>query len=69
MASSKKGSLIVNVSYWVVAALIHPLASLLPTSSGETPKFFELLIPLIFMGLGFGSTVLLSGALGQTKES
>lgn len=68
MASSKKSSLIVNLLYWVVAALLHPLASLLPTSSGEPPKFFELLIPLIFMGLAFGSTVLLSGEFGQTKE-
>ena len=67
MASSKKSSLIVNVLYWVVAALLHPLSRLLPTDSGA-PKIYELLIPLIFIGLAFGSTILLSGALRQKKE-
>ena len=67
MATSKKNALIVNVLYWVVAALIHPLSRLLPTDSGQ-PKIYELLIPLIFIGLAFGSTVLLSAAFGQKNE-
>ena len=45
MPTSKKKVLLVNVLYWVVAALLHPPASLLPTGSGDTPKFFSLLIP------------------------
>ena len=56
MGSSKKSFLVVNVLFWVVAALLHPLASLLPAGSGETPKTFALLIPLAFIGLAFGST-------------
>jgi hypothetical protein len=63
MTSSKRRFLVVNVLYWVVAALVHPLTNLLPTGSGEPPKFLELLIPLVFVGLAFGSTYLMSRAL------
>ena len=49
MNSSNKNLLVVNVLFWVVAALLHPLASLLPTGSGETPKILSLLIPIIRM--------------------
>lgn len=62
MASSKKSYLVVNVLFWVVAALIHPLVGLLPTGSGQPPKIYELLIPMAFAGLAFGSTVLLAKA-------
>ena len=65
MPSSKKKVLVVNVLYWVVAALLHPLASLWPTGSGETPKFFSLLIPILFLGLAFGSTAMMARALAK----
>ena len=68
MADPKKNVLIVNVLYWVVAALLHPLASLLPTGSGETPKIFSLLIPLIFAMLAFGSTSMIARAIGNQRE-
>ena len=63
MSASKKNVLVVNVLYWVVAALLHPLASLLPAGSGETPKVYSLPIPIIFVGLGFGSTAMMARAL------
>ena len=65
MAASRKNVLVVNVLYWVVAALLHPLASLLPTGSGETPKVFSLLIPILFLGLAFGSTAMVARALAE----
>ena len=68
MSASKKNVLVVNVLFWVVAALLHPLASLLPTGSGETPKVFSLLIPILFVLLAFGSTAMVARALGQQKD-
>jgi hypothetical protein len=65
MGSSKTGYLVVNVLFWVVAALLHPLSSLLPTGSGETPKIFSLLIPLAFIGLAYGSTTLVWRAMSS----
>jgi len=72
MGSGKQSVLVVNVLFWVVAALLHPLAGLLPTASGEPPKIFSLLIPLAFLGLAYGSTVLMCRAMatnGTTKQA
>jgi hypothetical protein len=67
MDSSKKNALMVNVLYWVVAALLHPVASLLTSGSGEPPKVFSLLIPLMFVGLAWGSTAMMARAIGRQK--
>ena len=67
MAKSQKNVLTVNVLFWVVAAMLHPLASLLPTGSGEMPKVLSLLIPLAFLGLAFGSTTMMSLDLDQQQ--
>jgi hypothetical protein len=72
MGSGKKSVLVVNVLFWVVAALLHPLARLLPTNSGEPPKIYSLLIPLAFIGLAYGSTLLMWRAIatnGTTKPA
>jgi hypothetical protein len=68
MAAPNRNVLVVNVLYWVVAALLHPLASLVPTGSGEPPKVLSLLIPLVFMPLAFGSTVLMARALRRQTD-
>lgn len=62
MSSVRKKCLVVNVLYWVVGASLHPLASLLPTGTGEPPKIFELMIPLAFVGLACGSTWMMARA-------
>lgn len=62
MSESKKKVLMVNVLFWVVAALLHPLASLLPTGSGEPPKVYSLLIPIVFLLLALGSTAMMARA-------
>ncbi len=65
MSSSKNSLLVVNVLYWLVAVLLHPLSNLLLTNSGETPKIYSLLTPLIFIGLAFGSTHLMWRAMAS----
>lgn len=72
MGSSKKSVLVVNVLFWVVAALLHPLAGLFPAANGEPPKIYSLLIPLAFLGLAYGSTMLMWRAMAQnglTKQA
>lgn len=68
MAPSKKKVLVVNVLYWLVAALLQPLANLVPTGSGDPPKIFELLIPFMFIGLAYGSTTMIARALEQRQN-
>ncbi len=68
MAASSKKLLVVNVLYWVVAALLHPVASLVPSNSGDAPKVLSLLIPMIFIGLAFGSTYMMARAAGSQNE-
>ena len=65
MGSNKMSVLLVNLLFWVVAVLLHPLTNLLPTGNGETPKIFSLLIPLGFIGLAFGSTYLMWQAMAS----
>ena len=65
MGSSKKSVLVVNVLFWVLAALLHPLARLLPAANGEPPKIFSLLIPILFLLLAFGSTAMVARALAE----
>lgn len=65
MSASNKKVLVVNVLFWIVAALLHPLASLLPTGSGEAPKVYSLLIPILFLLLAFGSTAMMARALAE----
>ncbi len=68
MAPSSKKLLIVNVLYWVVGAMLHPLANLITAGTGETPKFFSFLIPLVFVGLAFGSTWMMARAANQATR-
>jgi hypothetical protein len=67
MASQKKKVLIVNVMLWVVAALVHPVANVLPTASGEPPKIYGVLLPIVFMLLAYGSTVMMARALNEPR--
>lgn len=65
MTTPDKNLLALNVLFWVVAALLHPLSSLLPTGSGEAPKIFQVLIPIFFVILALGSTYMMARALGR----
>jgi len=57
----------VNLAFWGVAMLLHPLVRMLPTGSGAPPKIFELLIPVLFILLAGGSTYLMKAAIGKPK--
>jgi hypothetical protein len=63
-----KRSIIVNLAFWFVAMLLHPLIQMLPTGSGSPPKIFEFLIPVFFILLAGGSTYLLKAAIGKPKD-
>ena len=69
MNTSKKQALIVNVLFWFVGALLYPASSIVPTGSGEPPKFFSLLIPIIFIMLAYGSTMLMSRAIDENADA
>ena len=56
------------MAFWGVAMLVNPVIRLLPTSSGEPAKIFELLVPLFLMMLAGGSTYLMKSAIGTVKE-
>ena len=58
-----------NLVLWIFAALLYPLAHWIPTGSGEPPKIFELLIPIIIILFGFASTNFLKAAItGRAPE-
>ena len=58
---------LVNLAFWFVAMLLHPLIRMLPTGSGSPPKIFEFLIPVFFIMLAGSSTYLLKAAIGKPK--
>lgn len=66
--SGAKKIIAVNAAFWLVAMLLHPVLRLVPTSSGNPAKIFELLVPLVFILLATGSTYLLKAAIGKTKK-
>ena len=66
-AQAKK-IVIMNLVFWFVAMLLHPLIRMLPTGSGSPPKFFEFFIPVFFIMLAGGSTYLLKVAIGKPKD-
>ena len=63
-----KKIIVVNLAFWIVAMLLHPMVRLLSTGSGDPPKIFELLIPIFFILLAGGSTYLLKAAIGKPKN-
>lgn len=63
-----KKILAVNLAFWIVAMLVHPVIRLLPSASGGPPKIFELLVPLFFIMLAGGSTYLMKTAIGKSRD-
>ena len=63
-----KKIVLVNLAFWFVAMLLHPLIQSLPTGSGNPPKIFEFLIPVFFVMLAGGSTYLLRAAIGKRMD-
>ncbi|MBL9113929.1 MAG: hypothetical protein JNJ83_02910 [Verrucomicrobiaceae bacterium] len=64
----KNNAIIQNGFFWLAAIGFPIFARALPTSSGTTPKIYEVLIPLIQLMMAAGSTYVLRRALaGQDK--
>ena len=63
-----KKIVLVNLAFWFVAMVVHPLIQSLPTGSGSPPKIFEFLIPVFFIMLAGGSTYLLRAAIGKRMD-
>jgi hypothetical protein len=67
--SEKKKLILLNLAVWIIAILAHPLSQLVPTSTGEPPKFYQVLIPTLLVILALISTYLFSAAIGKTEDS
>lgn len=60
--------LLVNLAFWAVAIAFPIVIRLLPTGSGETPKFFEFFVPLFQIMLAGGATYLVKTSI-EKKHS
>jgi len=58
----------VNLAFWATAIAFPILIRLLPTSTGQTPKFFEFFVPVFQVMLACGATYLLKTSL-ENKPS
>ena len=68
MSAKKKHLLMTNMVFWVIAMLMRPLIEMIPTSSGEMPKIFNLLIPMFFLMMGAATTSMISSAVGDKLD-
>ena len=60
--------LMVNLAFWATAIAFPILIRLLPTSTGQTPKFFEFFVPVFQVMLACGATYLLKTSI-ENKPS
>ena len=60
--------LMLNLAFWATAIAFPILIRLLPTSTGQTPKFFEFFIPVFQVMLACGATYLLKTSI-ENKPS
>ena len=63
-----KKIVLVNLAFWFVAMLLHPLTQMLPTGAGSPPKIYGFMIPVFFIMLAGGSTYLMMNAIGKPKD-
>ncbi|MFO0955834.1 MAG: hypothetical protein U0800_00010, partial [Isosphaeraceae bacterium] len=57
-----KTLLVRNFGFWIVAALVYPIAHWIPTASGQPPRIFDVLVPILVLGLGLASNAVLGAA-------
>jgi hypothetical protein len=63
-----KALLVRNFGFWIAAAVLYPIAHWIPTASGHPPRIFDVLIPILVLGLGMASNVVLGAAI-KTKSA
>lgn len=61
--------LMVNMAFWATAIAFPIVIHLIPTSTGETPKFFEFFVPVFQMMLACGATYLVKTALEKKPSN
>ncbi len=66
--SNVSSVLIRNFGFWIVAALAYPIAHWIPTSSGQPPRIFDVLVPVFVLGLGLVSTTFLGSAFRNSSQ-
>lgn len=57
-----------NFSFWIIAAVLYPIAHWIPTASGHPPRIFDVLIPVLVLGLGLASNSMLAAALKKARD-
>jgi apolipoprotein N-acyltransferase len=67
--ASLKKLLVRNIGFWIVAAVLYPIAHWIPTASGHPPRIFDVLIPILVLTLGFVSNLLLGAGLKTGRDS
>ncbi len=61
--------LMVNLAFWATAIAFPIVIRLLPTSTGETPKFFEFFVPLFQVMLACGATYLVKTSIEKKSSN
>jgi hypothetical protein len=57
-----KSLLVRNFVLWIAAAVAYRIAHWIPTASGQPPRIFDVLIPVVVLGLGVASNAVLGAA-------
>lgn len=60
---SARRLLVRNFVFWMVAAVLYPIAHWIPTGSGMPPKIYEVLVPVMVFGLGLASNAMWGAAI------
>jgi len=63
-----KAVLVRNFGFWIAAAVLYPIAHWLPTASGQPPRIFDVLVPVLVLGLGLASNALLGAAFKSGRR-
>jgi hypothetical protein len=66
--SNVKTLMLRNFSFWIIAAILYPIAHWIPTASGHPPKIYDVLIPVLVVGLGLASNSMLSAAIKKDRN-
>ena len=64
-----KKVLLVNLAYWGAAIVFPIVIRLLPTGTGQTPKFFEFFVPIFQIMLAGGATYLVKTSIEKSSSN
>ena len=64
-----KKLLLVKLAYWGAAIVFPIVIRLLPTGTGQTPKFFEFFVPIFQIMLAGGATYLVKTSIEKSSSN